>query len=68
MKHLAKILLSLAILGAVLAQAQTLLLDNFTKDSSLNTNLWTANSPFLTALAASSSSPAATFVPPQLSF
>jgi hypothetical protein len=68
MKHLAKVLLSLAMLGTIVAQAQTLLFDNFTKDSSLNTKLWTAGSPFLTALAAASSSPAATFVPPQLSF
>jgi hypothetical protein len=50
------------------AQGSTLLVDNFTKDSSLNTNLWTTNSSFLDSLAAASSSPPASFVTPQLSF
>lgn len=68
MKLIAKVLLMLAVTGAMVSQAQTLLVDNFTKDSSLNTSLWTTNSPFLTALAAASSSPAASFVTPQLTF
>src|ERR1700676_2806386 len=46
----------------------TLLVDNFTTNSGLNTSLWTANSAFLKALAAASSNPPATFVPPQLTF
>jgi hypothetical protein len=50
------------------APATKLLLDNFTKDTKLNTKLWTARSSFLTSLAAASSSPPASFVPPQLSF
>lgn len=50
------------------AQGSTLLVDNFTKDCRLNTNLWTTNSAFLDALAAASSSPPASFVSPELSF
>jgi hypothetical protein len=42
--------------------------DDFTKDSSLNTTLWTDNSAFLVSLAAASSSPPASFVVPTLSF
>jgi hypothetical protein len=42
------------------AQSSTLLADNFT--------LWTTSSALLTALAAASSSPLASFVTPQLSF
>jgi len=68
MKHIAKALSLLVMFGAIASHAQTLLVDNFTKDSNLNTNLWTTSSPFLTALAAASSSPAAQFVPPQLTF
>jgi hypothetical protein len=68
MKHIAKVLLLLVALGAIVSHAQTLLVDNFTKDSSLNNSLWTTSSPFLTALAAASSSPAASFVTPQLTF
>ncbi len=68
MKLMAKVLLLVALIGAAASNAQTLLVDNFTKDSGLNASLWTTNSPFLTALAAASSSPAATFVTPQLTF
>jgi hypothetical protein len=50
------------------AQGVTLLVDNFTKDSGLRTKLWTKNSPFLDRLASASSSPAASFVVPHLSF
>lgn len=50
------------------AQGSTLLVDNFTQDSSLKTKLWTKSSSFLDALAAASSSPPASFVKPQLSF
>lgn len=50
------------------AQGSTLLVDNFTKDSSLRTKLWTKSSTFLDSLAAASSSPPASFVVPQLSF
>jgi hypothetical protein len=49
-------------------KTKTLLLDNFAKDASLNTTLWTTSSTFLTSLAAASSSPAGTFVTPDLSF
>jgi hypothetical protein len=68
MKLIAKVLLSLALFGAIVCHAQTLLVDNFTQDSGLNTSLWTTSSSFLTALAAASSSPAASFVTPQLTF
>jgi hypothetical protein len=45
-----------------------LLYDNFVKDSELNPNLWTADSPFLTAVLNASDSPPPTFVPPTLVF
>ena len=50
------------------AQGKTLLSDNFTKDSSLDSKLWTKSSNFLKALASASSSPPASFVSPHLSF
>ncbi|MFY9646045.1 MAG: hypothetical protein WAK29_12750 [Terriglobales bacterium] len=46
----------------------TLLVDNFSKDASLNTTLWTASSTFLSNLAVAASSPAGKFVTPTLSF
>ena len=52
----------------LVAQGTTLLVDNFTKDSSLKTGLWTKNSTFLDSLAAASSSPAASFIIPHLTF
>jgi hypothetical protein len=45
-----------------------LLYDNFVKDSELNPNLWTTDSPFLTAVLNASDSPPPTFVPPTLVF
>src|SRR5208282_795979 len=68
MKLFAKVLLLLAGFAAIASHAQTLLFDNFTRDASLNTGLWTTSSSFLTALAAASSSPRASFVTPQLTF
>ncbi len=54
--------------GRTAAQNSTLLADNFTQDSTLNTTLWTTSSSFLNSLAAASSSPAGSFVAPQLDF
>jgi hypothetical protein len=50
------------------AAGSVLLVDNFVKDSELNPNLWTTDSPFLTAVANASDSPPPTFVPPTLVF
>jgi hypothetical protein len=50
------------------SDAPPLLLDFFDQDSELNPNLWTTDSPFLTALANASGSPPPTFVPPTLAF
>jgi hypothetical protein len=55
--------------SAFVEPANTYLLhDNFVKDSELNPNLWTTDSPFLTAIANASDSPPPTFVPPTLVF
>lgn len=64
---LASVVVMLAVDRSV-AQGSTLLVDNFTRDSRLNTNLWTPNSTFLDALAGASSSPPASFVSPELTF
>ncbi|MGO9405181.1 MAG: hypothetical protein ACLPVW_17090 [Terriglobales bacterium] len=68
MKSIAKAVLILTVFGAIVANAETLLVDNFTTDTTLNTSLWTTGSSFLTALAAASSSPPASFVSPQLTY
>jgi hypothetical protein len=68
---LALALLASACLRGGLAFGQApapLLEDDFTKDSSLNSSLWTDNSSFLDSLAAASSSPPASFVVPTLAF
>lgn len=45
-----------------------LLYDNFVQDSELNPNLWTTDSPFLTAVANAADSPPPMFVTPTLVF
>jgi hypothetical protein len=65
--YLVVLVLAISTAGRAVAQ-RTLLFDRFTKDSSLNTELWTESSTFLEALAAASSSPQATLIPAQLTF
>lgn len=50
------------------ASASTLLVDDFTKDSSLNTALWIADGPVATAVIANFDSPPAQVVQPILTF
>jgi hypothetical protein len=63
-------LLSILLSGTPLAQAQGsgILNDNFGEDGALNPSYWTTSSAFLTALAAAASSPAGSFVAPELAF
>lgn len=50
------------------AQGSGILNDNFGEDGALNPSYWTTSSAFLTALAAAASSPAGSFVAPELAF